>query len=176
GGATSEAMTDKIVSMMVGRKIEDLYPRSSRTPGEIVLDIHNLTGMQKPRSASLQLHRGEVLGIAGLVGAGRTELLRAIFGLDRIKSGDVRIAVHQGRASPSARWDQQVGMVSEDRKSEGLALELSLADNLTLSKLPPLVLPADQNASAQNWITRLGIRAGNASQKIRDLSGGNQQK
>jgi ribose transport system ATP-binding protein len=176
GGVTAQATTDQIVSLMVGRKVEELYPRSPRNPGEIILDIQNLSGVQKPKSASLRLHRGEVLGIAGLVGAGRTELLRGIFGLDRIKSGQIRMAVYQGSASPSSRWDQRVGMVSEDRKSEGLALELSVADNLTLSNLPWLVLPGNQKASAQTWISKLGIRARNSSQKTRDLSGGNQQK
>ena len=176
GGATAEVSADQIVSMMVGRKVEELYPRSPRKTGEMVLEIQNLTGIQKPKSASLQLRRGEVLGIAGLVGAGRTELLRAIFGLDRVKSGDLRIARYRGPASPSARWDQHVGMVSEDRKSEGLALELSLAENLTLSKLPWLILPTDQNVAARKWIDRLGIRCRSPWQKIRDLSGGNQQK
>ncbi|HEV8292381.1 MAG TPA: ATP-binding cassette domain-containing protein, partial [Tepidisphaeraceae bacterium] len=160
----------------VGRKVEELYPRSPRTPGEIILDIQNFSGASKPRSASLQLRRGEILGIAGLVGAGRTELLRAIFGLDRIKSGAIRIAMVQGAASPSTRWDQHVGMVSEDRKAEGLAVGLSVADNLTLSNLPSLVFPSDQNSSTQSWINRLGIRCRNPSQKINDLSGGNQQK
>jgi ribose transport system ATP-binding protein len=176
GGATSDASTDQIVSLMVGRKVEDLYPRSPRKAGEIIIDIEKLSGVQKPKSASLQLRRREVLGIAGLVGAGRTELLRTIFGLDRVRSGAIRIASYQGPALPSSRWDQRIGMVSEDRKSEGLALDLSLADNLTLSNLPSLALPGNQNASAQKWINRLGIRCRNPAQKVRDLSGGNQQK
>jgi ribose transport system ATP-binding protein len=176
GGAASDSTTDQIVSLMVGRKVEDLYPRSPRTPGQIILDIQNLRGPSKPKSASLQLRRHEVFGIAGLIGSGRTELLRAIFGLDPVKSGAIRIAIYQGPASPSARWTQRVGMVSEDRKSEGLATDLTIADNLTLSHLSSLVLPSDQNASAQNWITRLNIRCRAPSQKVRDLSGGNQQK
>jgi len=176
GGVTSEASTEQIVSLMVGRKVEDLYPRSGRTAGEIILNIENLSGVQKPKSASLQLRRREVLGIAGLVGAGRTELLRTIFGLDRVKSGAIRVALFEGPASPSLRWDQRVGMVSEDRKTEGLALDLSVADNLTLSSLPSLVIPSDQKKSAQNWVNRLDIRCRNPSQKVRDLSGGNQQK
>src|SRR5205823_5764120 len=176
GGTTADASADQIVSMMVGPKVEELYPRSPRKPGEIILDIQNLSGKTKPRLASLQLHRGEILGIAGLIGSGRTELLRAIFGLDRIKSGTIRLAMYQGAASPDLRWQQRAGMVSEDRKSEGLALDLSIADNLTLSKLPSVVLPSDERASAQIWIERLGIRCRNPFQKLRDLSGGNQQK
>jgi len=176
GGATEDASTDQIVSLMVGRKVEELYPRSPRKAGEIILEMRDLIGVAKPRLASLELHRGEILGIAGLVGAGRTELLRAIFGLDRIKSGVIRIAMIQGAASPSSRWSQRVGMVSEDRKSEGLALELSIADNLALSKLPSLIFPAEHSISSQNWINRLGIRCRAPSQKVGDLSGGNQQK
>ncbi len=176
GGMTAEVKAEQIVSLMVGRKVEELYPRSRRDSGEIVLEVKELAGADKPRSASLQLHCGEILGIAGLVGAGRTELLRAIFGLDRIRSGAIRIAMMQGAALPAFRWSQGVGMVSENRKAEGLALELSIADNLTLSNLPSLVVPAKQNGSSANWIARLGIRCRAASQKIRDLSGGNQQK
>jgi ribose transport system ATP-binding protein len=176
GGVTAEASAEQMVSLMVGRKVEDLYPRSLRKAGEVILEVQNLVGASKPKAASLQLRRGEILGMAGVVGAGRTELLRAIFGLERVRSGQMRLGLYQGPASPSWRWDQLAGMVSEDRKSEGLALHLSIADNLTLSKIPSLVLPAGQNASSQNWISRLGIRCRNSSQEVRDLSGGNQQK
>ncbi len=176
GGATSDSTTDQIVSLMVGRKVEDLYPRSPRTPGQLILDMQNLSGTSKPRSATLQLHRREILGIAGLVGSGRTELLRTLFGLDPIKSGKVRVGVFAGPASPSARLRQGAGMVSEDRKSEGLATDLSIADNLTLSRLPLIVLPSNQQQLTQSWIQRLNIRCRNPFQKVRDLSGGNQQK
>ena len=81
------------------------------------------------------MHRGEILGIAGLVGAGRTELLRAIFRLDPVRSGRVRVGAYTGGSSPHQRWPQGVGMVSEDRKAEGVALGLDVADNLTLTKL-----------------------------------------
>jgi len=140
------------------------------------LEVTALAGAAKPRLASLQLRRGEVLGIAGLVGAGRTELLRAIFGLDRVKSGQIRVGVYQGEASPHQRWRQHTGLVSEDRKSEGLALNLSIADNLTLSRLASFVSPAQQNDAAQTWINRLAIRCRTPSQNVDELSGGNQQK
>src|SRR2546423_9323005 len=97
--------------------------------------INNLACVRKPRSASLSVYRGEVVGIAGLVGAGRTELLRAIFGLDPVRSGEIKVGRFSGAAHPAARWAQGVGMVSEDRKTEGLALSLTIADNLTLSQL-----------------------------------------
>src|SRR5690606_23995764 len=131
-GITAETTDEQIIRMMVGREVADLYPRSPHVPGEVVLELDKLAGLVKLRDASLVLRRGEVLGIAGLVGAGRTEMLRAIFGLDPVKSGRVRVGTWEGPARPARRWAQGVGMVSEDRKSEGLALDLSIADNVTL--------------------------------------------
>ena len=176
GGPTAPASPDQIVALMVGRQVEDLYPRSARTPGEALLEVRDLAGVGKPARASLTLHRGEVLGIAGLVGAGRTELLRAVFGLERVRAGTVRVAAFVGPASPARRWAQGVGMVSEDRKAEGLALGLSVADNLTLSRLPPLVIPSRQDAAARRWVERLAVRCRTPRQAVGDLSGGNQQK
>ena len=180
-GITAQARTRQIVSMMVGRDVEDLYPRSPRTTGEELLRIEDLAGSPKPVSASLTLHRGEVVGIAGLVGAGRTELLRAIFGLDPIRQGKIRVGLYEGPASPRKRWSQGMGMVSEDRKSQGLALGMSIADNMTLSLLDGLgplglVMPSRQESAARSWIDRLMIKCRVPSQPVQDLSGGNQQK
>jgi ribose transport system ATP-binding protein len=162
---------------MVGREVEKLYPRSPRHAGEVVLEVKALESSdQKVHDATLVLRRGEVLGIAGLVGSGRTELLRAIFGLDRIKSGKVRALAYIGPASPARRWDGGIGMLSEDRKAEGLAGDLSIAENLTLASLGPLVWPGRQQRQVRLWIERLGIRCRTTSQPVRDLSGGNQQK
>ena len=171
----------QIVSWMVGREVAELYPRSSRTRGESLLELDGLAGEEKPSSASLQLHRGEVFGIAGLMGAGRTELLRCLFGLDAVRSGTLRVGVHLGPASPLARWRQGVGLLSEDRKQEGLALSMSIADNTTLSRLTGFgpagfIRPRSQAAAASRWIERLGIRCLNPGQRVSELSGGNQQK
>jgi ribose transport system ATP-binding protein len=103
-GVTASAATAQIITLMVGREMTELYPRSSRKPGEAVLQINNLSGRVKPVSASLTLHRGEVLGIAGLVGAGRTEFLRAIFGLDPIRRGVIKLGAYIGPHSPAQRW------------------------------------------------------------------------
>jgi len=121
------------------------------------------------------------VGLAGLVGAGRTEFLRALFGLEPVRHGAIRVEAYVGPASPARRWQQNVGFLSEDRKVEGLALSLSLADNMTLSKLVNLgpgglVLPSRQNTTAQRWIDRLGIRCHGPQQAVGQLSGGNQQK
>jgi ribose transport system ATP-binding protein len=172
---------EALVERMAGRAVETLYPRSPRTPGEVILDVADLAGAVKPERASLSLHRGEVLGIAGLVGAGRTELLRALFGLDPVRRGAVRVGAFAGPASPARRLAQGVGMLSEDRKGEGLALSLSIADNLTLSTLDRLgragfVSDRRQREAARRWIERLGVRCRDPEQPVRDLSGGNQQK
>ncbi|RMF86986.1 MAG: sugar ABC transporter ATP-binding protein, partial [Planctomycetota bacterium] len=180
-GVTAETSSDEIVTMMVGREVNDLYPHSQREFGEVLLELDGLCGVEKPRDAKLRLRRGEILGIAGLVGAGRTELMRAVFGLDPVVSGKVSVAGNVQPATPALRWRQGVGMVSEDRKAEGLALELSIADNITLPKLEGLgpwrlVTPGKQAAASRRWIDAIPIKCRSPFQSVVDLSGGNQQK
>jgi ribose transport system ATP-binding protein len=177
GGGSATMAPGDVVRLMVGRDVTDLFPRTPRQPGEAVLDVDAI----EPGSATFTLHRGEILGIAGLVGAGRTELLRTIFSLDPVRSGQVRVASYSGYASPHSRWSQGVGMVSEDRKGEGVALGLDVTDNLTLTKLTgmgpaSLVLPARQRAAATRWVERLAIKCAAPTQPVVELSGGNQQK
>jgi ribose transport system ATP-binding protein len=180
-GETSEVSTQDLAGMMVGRSIEELYTRSERAKQEVVLEVSGITGFTSPKSASFELRRGEVVGIAGLIGAGRTDLLRVLFGLAPVRQGRIRVAAHIGPASPSIRWAQGIGLVSEDRKREGLALNLTLADNLTLTKLSGLgplglVFPSAQAARSKTWIDRLAIKCQGPGQQVYDLSGGNQQK
>jgi ribose transport system ATP-binding protein len=178
------AVTDaEIIRAMAGRPVESLFTRTARgrAPGEIVLTLDALAGTSKPSAASLTLRRGEVLGIAGLIGAGRTEMLRAIFGLDPVRQGTVRVKGVAGAATPRARLDQGMGLLSEDRKTEGLAISMSIADNVTLAHLDGLgpwrfVTPARQNAAAARWMSELTVKARDPSQPVSDLSGGNQQK
>ncbi|MBI4475825.1 MAG: sugar ABC transporter ATP-binding protein [Acidobacteria bacterium] len=185
-GSTGSSSAEDIVRMMVGRRVDDLYHRSARQRGEAILDVD----VRFPAgsllragegAAAFTLHRGEILGIAGLLGAGRTHLLRAIFGLDPIRTGRVRLAVHTGPFPPYRRWEQGMGMLSEDRKGEGLALGLSVADNIALTRLDGLgparaVLPSRKRAAATKWTDRLGIRCRDVDQSAAELSGGNQQK
>lgn len=180
-GETARTTAGEIVTQMIGRRLDQLYPRSSRTRGAAVLEVRDLAGMPTPASASFTLHQGEVLGIAGLVGAGRTELLRALFGLAPMRRGEVRIGTHAGSATPRQRWAAGVGFLSEDRKGEGLALGQTVTDNLTLSNLAGfgpagLVLPSRQDAAGDRLIQQLGIRCQGPRQKVGELSGGNQQK
>jgi ribose transport system ATP-binding protein len=180
-GVIANTSIDQIVEMMIGRQIEELYPRSPRKPGEVVLSIKEMQGANKLESASLELRRGEVLGIAGLVGAGRTDLLRTLFGLDPVKKGEIKVGAYFGPASPNRRWLQSMGMLSENRASEGLAVSLSITDNLTMSKLTGfgpmgLIIPSRQAQAARKWISELGIRTRSENQKVSELSGGNQQK
>ncbi len=176
-GTTAGVRSEDIVGLMVGRSVDVLYPHASRTPGEVILDLDGVM----PGAATLALRRGEVVGIAGLLGAGRTRLLRTIFGLEAVESGRITVAAHSGRAGPRDRWGQGLGMLSEDRAREGLARGLSVADNLTLSRLEPLgplgiVLPSRQRAAAAKWIERLAIRCADERQPVAELSGGSQQK
>jgi ribose transport system ATP-binding protein len=181
GTVSADASVSAIVGLMLGKRLDLLFPRSPRTPGDALLDVGELAGRTKPTEATFAVRRGEVLGIAGLVGAGRTELLRVLFGLDPVRNGTIRVGVFQGSASPATRLRQGVGFLSEDRKAEGLAQGLSVADNLLMPKLSGtgpagLTLPGRRRTAAQHWITRLGIRCAHPDQAVSSLSGGNQQK
>ncbi len=159
GGGEATMSPGEIVRLMVGRDVGELFPRTPRTAGDRLLQVEAL----EPGSATFTLHRGEILGIAGLVGAGRTELLRRIFGLDPVRSGHIRVGAFSGRASPEERWRQGLGFVSEDRKDEGVALGLDITDNVTLTRLDgfgpgPAVLPSRQRSAAASWIARLAIQ------------------
>lgn len=175
-GRTADTSAGELVQLMVGRKVDELYVRSPRGVGDVVLEVRGLAGVVRPASASLELRRGEVLGLAGLVGAGRSELLRAVFALDPVRAGTVRVGVYAGPASPLRRWRQGVGLLSEDRKTEGLALDRSLADNLTLPRLPWILRPSVLAAEARTWIEKLDVRCAGPDQTAGELSGGNQQK
>jgi ribose transport system ATP-binding protein len=181
-GKMADASIDDIIRLMVGREIEEIYPRTPHRQGEIVLELKELAGTTKPRSVNLTLREGEILGIAGLMGAGRTETLRACFGLDRLKSGSVLIlSKEHSRCTPHRRLAEGLGLLSENRKEEGLMLNRSLADNLTITRYRPMtrlgfINHRKQQQTTLDWMKRLDVRAQNPSQTIGELSGGNQQK
>jgi ribose transport system ATP-binding protein len=184
-GPLGTTTNDELIGLMVGRPMQDLFPpRPRAVPGEIALEVGNLQVPPWVREASFTLRRGQVLGVAGLVGSGRTEMVRALMGLLPASSGEVRVAASRRtarRAQPWQRIAQRVGYLSEDRKGEGLALTMSVADNMTLTgpeqcgRWGWLDLGA-QRREAQRWVRELRIRARSVSQPVRSLSGGNQQK
>ncbi len=181
-GVVADTPMDRVIALMAGRELDEFFPRVAREPGELLLELDGLGGAPLPEHASLRLRRGEILGIAGLVGAGRTELLRALFALDPVRRGEVRMAgLARPARGPRERLAQGIGLVSEDRKEEGLALGLPVATNLTLSRLAPVapggvVRRGLQEAASRRWMERLGVRARDPWQPVGELSGGNQQK
>ena len=168
-GLLTEFTDQDIVRHMVGREVKDLFPRSERTVGEVVLKVEALTGEgAKPTDISFELRAGEVFGLAGLNGAGKTELLRTIFGLRKTLSGSV---------DRKCEWNSGVGFVSEERKLDGITLPLSIAENTTMpTRRGVLNSPKTVNQHGQTWIERLGIVCQAPDQPVGSLSGGNQQK
>jgi len=181
-GDVAGTTIDMLVEKMAGRKGSDVFPSRSHAPsGDVALALEGVAGIPRPREASLTLHRGEIFGVFGLVGSGRTELLRAVFGLDPVKTGAIRVGVYSGPSSPARRLDQGVGLLSEDRAGEGVALSLSVADNLAMSAHRKLVRfglfsPTKEREQAAHWIERLAIKCAGPDALVSSLSGGNQQK
>jgi ribose transport system ATP-binding protein len=180
-GSLAGASEAQIVSLMVGRSIDELYPTVPHTLGETLLTVTNLSGATKPKEVSLDLRRGEILGLTGLVGAGRTELLRSVFALDAVRSGRVQVKTNALRPTPKARIRAGLAYVSEDRAGEGLAQSRSIADNMTYSRMRPYSrwgwLNLDKRRqTVADWSRRLEIKAASQDMADEDLSGGNQQK
>lgn len=175
---TSES---QIIALMAGRSVDELFPQVPHTPGAPILSLADLSGVRLPHNVSFELRRGEILGIAGLVGAGRTELLRCLYGLDPVARGTVRVTGNVPRHSPAGLIAAGVGFVSEDRKGEGLAQLQSIADNLTASHLAPYTRLGFLNlgrrrSAVRTWMERLQVKARSPEQRLVELSGGNQQK
>ena len=188
--------TDRqIVSKMVGRNVDDLFPTVEHTPGDETLRVEGLSGSEKPSGVDLTLRRGEIMGIAGLVGAGRTELMRCLMGLDVCVEGTVARDEQPLPASVPGRLNAGLGLVSEDRKTEGLAQDLSILENITLSQLSRFTLgrralpkwlgplrwaallsPGARRKVAEQLVDRMQIKVRNPLQTVGELSGGNQQK
>ncbi|HVW24085.1 MAG TPA: sugar ABC transporter ATP-binding protein [Polyangiaceae bacterium] len=181
-GDAPAATPRELSERMIGRNLGELFVRQPRTPHDVALTVDGLSGKALPESASFTLRRGEVLGIAGLVGAGQTEMLRALFGLDPTRGGTVKLgAAKDEAAKPWTRLAQGLGLLSSDRAHEGLALGMSIADNMTLSHLDRLsrrglVDRREQTARAARWIESLGIRCPGPDAAVGALSGGGQQK
>ena len=183
-GDISTTTDDELIAKMVGRAQQNLFPVRTPHPGDTILNVRNLAAPPLLKDASFELRRGEILGIAGLMGSGRTPLLRAIFGLERPESGTIEInktALAAGRSTPAMRLIEGLGYLSEDRKGEGLTLNQSVADNVTVTRFDScsrwgwLDLSA-QRKQAEKLVNALKIRSRGVQQATGSLSGGNQQK
>jgi ribose transport system ATP-binding protein len=178
------ASTDhrEFVRMMVGRSIEDQFPRRQSEVGEVLLEVKNLSREGILEDVSFEVRAGEVVGMAGIVGAGRTELARAIFGADPIDSGEVWVRGERMRlGEPREAKDRSIGFVTEDRQGQGVVPPLSVAENLGLASLEQnvragLVDRGEQRKRAGKMVEDLNIRTPGLEQEVRYLSGGNQQK
>jgi len=185
-GEISAISDDELIAKMVGRTQKTLFPVRNRPARDstIALQVTNLSAPPLLKNASFELRRGEILGIAGLMGSGRTPLLRAIFGLQRSENGSVVVKNKNrasGQNSPSVRLIQGLGYLSEDRKGEGLNLNLSVADNTTQTRFSSCsrwgwIDLARQQQQTKRLIELLKIKARGAQQPVQSLSGGNQQK
>jgi rhamnose transport system ATP-binding protein len=178
----AELTTQQIIRQMVGRELEMLYPKSEVEAGEVVLDVRGLTRKGVFEDISFQVRRGEIVGFAGLVGAGRTEVARVIFGIDRADAGKIRIAGKPVQiSSPKEAMKHGIAYVPEDRHQHGLIMDFSIVRNMTLpilrqTSMLGLVDQRREREVAQNYSTRLQVRSSGIDQLVRALSGGNQQK
>lgn len=179
---TSEVTVEELVRRMVGREVSSMYPKSAATVGEPLLEVRGLTRHGVFAEVSLTVHAGEIVALAGLVGAGRSEVARAVFGVDRYDAGEVLLGGKRlPKGDTSAAIAAGLAMVPEDRRQQGLVMELSVSGNATLarrwslSKLGLLMSGVERRA-ARVWSERLKIKTGALSDGVSTLSGGNQQK
>jgi len=170
-----------LITSMVGRELSDSYPKAKSQPGEVILRAENITN-QRVKGASFELHRGEILGFSGLVGAGRTELARAIFGADPITDGEITF---KGKRfipkNPRKALESGIGLIPEDRKAQGVVLCLSVRENIVYSILHRIsrlsvVSKSKEKEVVEEYIRDLAVKTPSADQLVAKLSGGNQQK
>ncbi|MBX9388311.1 sugar ABC transporter ATP-binding protein [Streptomonospora halotolerans] len=179
---TADLTVDAVVRRMVGRDVATLFPKQEVEPGETVLEVEGLTRAGVFADVSFTVRAGEIVALAGLVGAGRSEVVRAVFGIDRYDSGRVRVggkALPQGR--PAAAMAAGVALVPEDRRQQGLVMEMSIERNATLTRRWPLsrmglLRRRDEERATAVWAERLHLKAGRLTDAVSTLSGGNQQK
>jgi ABC-type sugar transport system ATPase subunit len=173
---------DQLIRMMVGREIKELFPKEAVAPGEEVLSVKGLSWGRRVKDVSLTLRKGEILGIAGLVGAGRSETFETLFGIRRASAGEVRVrGVPRAIRSPRDAIAQSIALITEDRKLQGLNLKGTVEENISLVALGRLfrhgvIRRATERAVADDYIRRLRIKAFSRSVVVSSLSGGNQQK
>lgn len=173
---------NKLIKMMVGREITDVFPKIEAEIGEVILEAKGVSRGKRVKNVSFSLRRGEILGIAGLVGAGRTELVETIFGIDKMTAGEISIHGHMAAIhSPRDAISHGLALVTEDRKGSGLNLGGTVEDNITTIAIRQLlktglVHKPNMHRAADQYISKLKIKTSSREQIVGNLSGGNQQK
>lgn len=177
-----EVTVQEIIHMMVGRTITDFYVKDQIAPGEVVLEVRGLSRAGVLSDINFKIRAGEIVGLGGLIGAGRTETARAIFGVDHIDGGQVFVDGKPVRITSARSAIQHgIGYVPEDRKEQGLILIMAVRENISLAKLPDMtdwgwIKRGQVNHLAVSMVDQLQIRTPSLSQPVMYLSGGNQQK
>lgn len=178
----ADVSSDELVEMMVGREVNSAFPKRDVEIGEEVMRVENLCRKDRRQQVSFALHKGEVLGVAGLVGAGRTEIMRAIFGVDYINTMNVFVKGKKVKISnPSNAKKHGIAFLTEDRKAEGLTLDFTVKSNIVAANLHSIkkglfTSSKEENKIADDYIERTRIKTPHRNQKVGNLSGGNQQK
>ncbi len=180
---TQGASMDEVLSMMVGRTVNIRFKERKSEIGEVVFSVENLTAAGVFENISFDLRRGEILGVSGLVGAGRTEMARAIFGIDRVDSGEMQILSKKCKMpkSPKEALKLGIGFLPEDRKDQGLVLLMSIQANITMTSLAKnkhnfAIKFKEERGTVDNYVDKLSIKTPSIEQLAQNLSGGNQQK
>ncbi|MBX8484169.1 sugar ABC transporter ATP-binding protein [Pseudomonas cichorii] len=176
--------SEQLVTLMVGRELGEHMDMGARQIGEVALSVKGLGRSDKVKDVSFQVRRGEIFGISGLIGAGRTELLRLIYGADKADSGSIEVGQPLREAiirSPADAVEHGIALITEDRKGEGLLMSQSISANVALGNMPAIsrggvVSARDELALAQRQVAAMRIRSSSPAQLVSELSGGNQQK
>jgi ribose transport system ATP-binding protein len=178
---TKQTNRRELINLMVGRELKEYYPKRSGIPGEVVLEVKNLSGLGN-RDISFSVQKGEILGVAGLVGSGRTELASIIYGAKPKESGETRIEGKKREIhSPDQAIEYGIGLIPEDRKQHGCILNASVGFNISLSTFNKnarffVVNSKAQRKTADYYVGKFNIKTPSMEQHVRNLSGGNQQK
>ncbi|MAT98051.1 MAG: D-xylose ABC transporter ATP-binding protein [Anaerolineaceae bacterium] len=178
----ADVKTEDLIQMMVGRQVDDLFPKQEAPVGKTLLEVTDLTAKGKFENVSFKLRAGEILGLAGLIGAGRTDVARALFGILPVDSGSIQVDGQPvAIRSPQQAMSLGLAFVPEDRQHHGLVLPMSLAANITLPILPRFATAGwlregEAKKVAETAAQRLEVKSAGIAQKAKELSGGNQQK
>ena len=178
----ADTTVDAMVALMVGREVTDLFPKTASTPGDVVLEVEGLTSRGVFHDVSFTVRAGEIVGLAGLVGAGRSEIVRAVFGVDGYDEGNVRLGGRPlRRRDPADSIRAGLAFIPEDRRQQGLVTEASVAHNIagvirTRLARAGLITQAAENTAARTWAARLEVKTGALDMLASTMSGGNQQK